>query len=119
MDDDEAVKLLESIFNDNGYGEGEEDTQRPEADVDTPQEGGGEGVATNTPEFEAESLEARNDLEEGYPSLQLLDQLLDDGRRTFRSHFRRSADTEVPPTAPPPMGRYGLTARRRLRIGPS
>ena len=92
---------------DEGYGEGEEDnSQRPEAEVDTPQEGGGEdsGVATNTPEFEAESLEARNDLEEGYPSLQLLDRLLDDGRRTFRSHFRRSPDTEVPPTAPPPNG---------------
>ena len=43
MDDDEAVKLLESIFNDNRYGEGEEDnSQRPEAEVDTPQEGGGE-----------------------------------------------------------------------------
>jgi len=105
MDDNEAVQLLESIFNDNTYGEGEDDnSQRP--DVDTPQEGGGEdsGVGTTTTSFEAESQEARNDLEEGYSTLQLLEQLIDDGRRTFRSHFRRSADTEVPPLPHRPMG---------------
>ena len=99
MDVDEAVKLLES-FHDNRDGEGEEDnSQRPPADVETPQEGGGEdsGETTTTTSFEAEWQEAREDLEDGYGTLQLLERLLDEGRRTFRSHFGRSANTEVPP----------------------
>ena len=107
MDDDEAVKLLESIYNDNRYGEGEEDiSQRPVADVDTPPEGGGEdsGLTTTTTSFEAESREAREELEEGYPTLQLLEKLLNDGKSIIRSHFRRSTDTEVPPLPHRPMG---------------
>ena len=102
MDDEEAVKLLESLFHANGDDEGEEDiSQRPVADVDTPQEG---GLTTTTTSFEAESREAREELEEGYPTLQLLEKLLNDGKSIIRSHFRRSTDTEVPPLPHRPKG---------------
>ena len=101
MDDEEAVKLLESLCHANGDDEGEEDiSQRPVADVDTPQEG---GLTTTTTSFEAESREAREELEEGYQSLQLLEKLLNDGKSIIRSHFRRSTDTEVPPLPHRPM----------------
>ena len=107
MDDEEAVQLLESLWHAHGDDDGEEDlSQRPVADVDTPQEGGGEdsGLTTTTTSFEAESREAREELEEGYPTLQLLEKLLNDGKSIFRSHFRRSTDTEVPPLPHRPMG---------------
>ena len=106
MDAEEAVQLLESLWHADGDDEGEEDiSQRPVADVDTPQEGGGEdsGLTTTTTSFEAESREAREELEEGYPTLQLLEKLLNDGKSIFRSHFRRSTDTEVPPLPHRPM----------------
>ena len=107
MDDEEAVQLLESLWHAHGDDDGEEDlSQRPVADVDTPPEGGGEdsGLTTTTTSFEAESREAREDLEAGYSTLQLLQGLLDDGKATIKSHFRRSTDTEVPPLPHRPKG---------------
>ena len=109
MDDEqEVVKLLESLHESlhNGEDEGEEDSsQRPVgADVDTPQEGGGEDSGLTSEMAEGEERDAREELQEGYQTLQLLHTLLDDGKSFFRSHFRPRADTEVPSLPPPPNG---------------
>ena len=99
-DEQEVVQLLESLHESlhNGEDEGEEDSsQRPVgADVDTPQ-GGGEDSGLTTEMAEGEERDAREELKEGYQTLQLLHTLLDDGKSFFRSHFRPRADTDIRP----------------------